>query len=134
MRTRRTSVLAYEKIKAEGLLSQLRFEVYEILYKHGPLTAGEAWSMYFPNRQRSSVSARMSELEARGVVYQVEERPCSLTSHQAIAWDVNASLPVDPPKKDFMKCPRCNGHGKLEVVSENHRVTEVRPMVQRDLF
>ena len=67
---RRTSIEVYQKIQAMGLLSQLRFEVYEVLVNHGPLTAGEVWDRFFKNkRQRSSISARMSELEERAVVY-----------------------------------------------------------------
>lgn len=115
MKIRRTSLQALAKIREEGLLSKLRFEVYECLFKHGPLTAGEAWSRYFPHRQRSSISARMSELEARGVVYQESERPCALTKNNAIAWDVTTNLPVDPPKLHFIACPHCSGKGKLTV-------------------
>lgn len=112
---RKTSVEVYRRIQEEGLLSKLRFEVYSILYKYGPLTAGECWSGFFPNRQRSSISARMSELEARGVVFQQSERICALTKNKAIAWATTDSLPVDPPaatKKE--PCPHCQGTGYLD--------------------
>jgi len=97
---RRTSIEVYQKIQAMGLLSQLRFEVYEVLVNHGPLTAGEVWDRFFKNkRQRSSISARMSELEERGVVYQACTRPCSYTGNNAIAWATTDNLPLDPAKK-----------------------------------
>ena len=38
---RQTSIDCYNKIKAEGLLSKRRLEVYEILFHHGQLTANE---------------------------------------------------------------------------------------------
>lgn len=38
---RDTSREAYNKIKEMGLLSQRRWEVYDILYSHGPMTGGE---------------------------------------------------------------------------------------------
>lgn len=95
-----TSLLAYEQIKAKGLLSRLRFEVYEAIFKNGPMTAGEVWSRYFKDvRQRSSISARMSELEARGVLEQYEIRPCEYTGNLSIAWYVTDQLPHEPNKK-----------------------------------
>lgn len=103
---RRTSIEAYRKIKADGTLSQLRFEVYDKLFHAGPMTAGECWSRYFKNtRQRSSISARMSELELRGVVYQVSEVRCGYTGNTSIAWDVTEHLPIRPKlvKKETIK-------------------------------
>ena len=94
MKTRNTSREVYERIKSEGLLSRLRFEVYEVLFQHGPLTASETWDRHLPNRQRSSISARFSELEAMHVVVGTKERRCGYTNNNAIAWDVTANLPV----------------------------------------
>lgn len=97
---RETSIEAYITIKEKGLLSQLRFEVYETLHNNGPMTAGEVWSRFFKDvRQRSSISARMSELEARGVLEQYEVRPCEYTGNLSIAWAVTDKLPHSPKKK-----------------------------------
>lgn len=114
---RRTSIEVFRKIEAEGLLSKLRFEVYRVLFHHGPLTAGECWSRFFKNeRQRSSISARMSELEERGVIYQVCERPCGYTKNTSIAWDVTDKLPIEikKAKHDKIKCSYCKGKGYIE--------------------
>ncbi len=126
---RPTSIEVYRRIKEEGLLSQLRFEVYEILYKYGPLTAGECWSGFFSNRQRSSISARMSELETRGVIYQQAERICGLTGNKAIAWATTDSLPADPtPAKKKEPCPHCMGTGYWD--DHERPVTKVKELFQ----
>lgn len=91
---RETSIECYRKIKEQGLLSQLRLEVYDVLYNYGPLTAGEMWSRFFiKQRQRSSISARFSELEEMGCVKVTSERPCGYTGKVSIAWDVTSELP-----------------------------------------
>ena len=111
---RQTSIDIYRRIEAEGLLSDLRFSVYKVLFEHGPLTAGEVWSRFFHSaRQRSSISARMSELEDRGVVFQAEERECGYTGNRAIAWDVTLNLPREPLKVPTEPCPHCKGKGKI---------------------
>lgn len=132
---RRTSIEIYRRIKEEGLLSQLRFEVYDVLYRYGPLTAGEAWSWYFSRRQRSSISARMSELEERGVVYQHEERVCGLTGNKAIAWATTDRLPVDPPKKEAKKpCPHCQGTGYYQEPQPAKTFERPAPTWKESLF
>jgi len=105
MRTvRNTSIEAYNQIKENNLLSKLRFEVYHALFHHGPLTQGELWSRYFPDKQRHSICPRFKELLDRDVIECVGERPCGYTGVQSMVWDVNAKLPkkirtTKPPTK-----------------------------------
>jgi len=111
----RTSLEVYHRIKSEGLLSQLRFEVYEILFRHGPLTAGEVWSRYFrERRQRSSISARMSELERRGAIVVHEARACGYTGNTSIAWRTTNNIPSEIDTETKIKCDHCNGKGYIK--------------------
>ena len=41
---RQTSIDCYNQIKAEGLLSKRRLEVYEAILKSAPCSSGEAFS------------------------------------------------------------------------------------------
>lgn len=93
--TRDTSIEIYRRIKEEGLLSKLRFDVYEVIFQHGPLTQMEAWQ-YFDKKhiQLRSVTPRFSELLERDVIGITRERPCKITGNLAIEWDVTNRLPV----------------------------------------
>ena len=108
---RSTSLQAYTAIKEGGLLSQLRFEVYEKIVEHGPMTANEMWGFYFKeSRQAHSISPRFSELESMGVLYQLMERKCRYTGNNAIVWDVTDNLPSKP-----VKAPK-----RMTAKQENH--------------
>jgi hypothetical protein len=90
---RQTSILAYEAVKASGKLSDMRWRVYDFLYKYGPLTGRELDAkMASPNETRTSYHKRLSELERMGLAYIVAERICSITGHQAIEWDVTGAM------------------------------------------
>lgn len=96
---RRTSLLAYNEIKNNGLLSKVRLLVYETLYQHGPMTAGElTLKLMHPNEVHPSYHRRLDELRERGVAERVGERPCNVTGHLADVWDVTDVVPVNPPK------------------------------------
>lgn len=111
--TRQTSIDAYRKIESEGLLSKRRFEVYSVLFKHGPLTTGEVWWNYFKDFgiSQNSINPRMSELVTAGVVCEVGTRECSITGQTCIQWDVTANLPIKYEKPKKIKCEQCKGKG-----------------------
>jgi hypothetical protein len=98
---RETSIEVYEKIKGEGLLSRRRFEVYAILYDHGPMTGNEiikvAKSMY-PDANQSGFNARLSELKKMGVAVEVGEKPDDVSGNRCYLWDVTSKLPTALPK------------------------------------
>lgn len=96
MTTRRTSALVYRQIQEEGLLSKLRFQVYAVLYDHGPLTCKEVLRYLPDGVERDSVSPRMKELVRLGVVAEHGERLCTVSDRQAVLWDVTDQLPVKP--------------------------------------
>lgn len=95
--TRRTSAAVYHQIESEGLLSRVRFLVYEILYHRGPLTAAEVWQR--TGESRVTISPRFAELLDRGVIYEVRERRCAVTGREVIEWDVTSNLPVESSKE-----------------------------------
>jgi len=97
--TRQTSINAYNKIKAEGLLGKLQAQVYDNLYHSGPLTIAECSQYHLPSIDSRSVSPRFAELEKKGVITTVGKRKCSVTGREVLLWDVTANLPAPVPKK-----------------------------------
>jgi hypothetical protein len=88
---RQTSVEVWKKINQQGLLPQMRLDVYNWLYRHGPATRNEVADSI--GMVRNDASTRLRELKIQGVVYEVRERPCTVTGHVIIEWDVTANLP-----------------------------------------
>lgn len=89
---RQTSIDVYTKIKAEGLLSRMRWRVYEALYLNGPLTGKELDQLLGTD----SAHKRLSELKALGVIEDSGEkvRACRVSGENVIEWDVTSNLPV----------------------------------------
>lgn len=99
--TRRTSAEAYYEIKANGLLSKRRFEVYEELYLGGPGTQTEVVHRIWAKRAHGlrrpgqpSFTPRFRELLKRGVIVEVCERPCKITGRNCIEWETTTNLPL----------------------------------------
>lgn len=88
---RQTSKSAYESIMRNGTLSQRRRDVYQVLYKEGPLSASEVCTRL--GLPRDSVSPRLSELQRLSIVREFGTKTCSITGQTVVAWDVTGSLP-----------------------------------------
>lgn len=97
--TRETSIEAYHKVKETGLLSTLRLAVFKILCENGPMTAGEMRKFTVPGMNSGVYGTRLSELQRMGVVMEKETRPCNVTGHRAIVWDITHEMPVKLEKK-----------------------------------
>jgi len=102
--TRQTSIAAYHEIKDSGLLSRRRWEVYDVLFRKGPLTANEAFVAFAKESGRallfdSNTRARFTELRDMGVAVELGVRQCSITGMTTILWDVTDRLPVALPKR-----------------------------------
>jgi hypothetical protein len=101
---RRTSIDAYNQIRAEGLLGRLQWIVYQWLYVRGPCTGGELMQSYRrenPDAKNSMIQnfeKRLSELRHLGVAYEIDRRPCTITGRRCIVWDVTDALPSKPDK------------------------------------
>lgn len=121
---RQTSIEAFNAIRDNGLLTGLQFEIYEILFQHGPMTAGEAAQVYrsrhaHTNRQRNEIAKRVSDLRAFGVVREIGSRPCRATGMRVLVWDVTDRL----PERDSVRlrpCPTCDGRGHLPPEAVQH--------------
>ena len=95
MTTRQTSINCFNQIKANGLLSKKRFEVYEALCNFAPCTSAEVLStMLSKNSAITSSRARFTELRELGVIYEKGTKKCTITGKTAIEWDLTDKLPI----------------------------------------
>ena len=93
MKTRQTSIDCYNEIKRDGSLSKMRFEVYSALLSMGrPSTTREVYETMNVIKQEAT---RFTELRKLGVIYEVQNRKCTITGRTSIEWDLTDRLPVD---------------------------------------
>jgi hypothetical protein len=89
---RQTSIECYNQIKASGLLTKARLQVYEALYNIGkPSTAREIFATMNIVKFEAT---RLTELRKMGAIYEVSTRKCSITNKNVIEWDLTDKLPV----------------------------------------
>tara|TARA_R110002012_G_scaffold311164_3_gene520472 strand:- start:704 stop:1126 length:423 start_codon:yes stop_codon:yes gene_type:complete len=94
MTTRQTSIDCYNEIKAKGLLSKKRLEVYKAILNNAPCTSSEAMVGNLNSTNVLSQSrARFTELRELGVIYERRERKCRVTGRNVIEWDLTDNLP-----------------------------------------
>lgn len=94
--TRPSQAWAYHEIRDRGLLSRLRFLVYEAIYENPPdITSGELDRLMSSSLQSwtRSASPRLNELVRLGVIEELPERKCSVTGMTVIAYRVSGELP-----------------------------------------
>jgi len=104
MKTRQTSIDCYNQIKNEGLLSKMRFRVYEAVLNNAPCTSAEVLStMLSKNSAITSSRARFTELREMGVIYEVQNRKCTITGRTSIEWDLTDRLPINIKKSNKTK-------------------------------
>lgn len=108
---KRTSTIAYEKIKKNGLLKKLEFDVYETICFYGPSTIKETWSILKNKYAETSVSPTFARLERRGVITTIGKRPCKITANTAYEWDATGKLPIKLEAPHREKCKTCDGKG-----------------------
>ena len=94
MNTRQTSIDCYNEIKANGLLSKRRLEVYDALYISAPCTSSEAIRNAKTTFGVFGVSSRFTELRDLGVIYEKGIKKCSVTGRNVIEWDLTDNLPI----------------------------------------
>lgn len=87
---RKTSIDILNKIKAEGLLSARRLQVYEHLFFYGPMTAMEVFKALKVNTNQSG---RFTELKKMGVISDMGEVECPVTGRTVTLWGVTNNLP-----------------------------------------
>ncbi len=114
---RETSIQAFNTIKENGLLSERRWRVYEILFKHGPMIGSQVAEAYREIYGRTSnsetVRNRLTELRDMGCVAEMGKTIDEKTGMSVIQWDVTKRVPVKVDKSKH-KCPTCKGKGFLK--------------------
>lgn len=116
---RDTSIEVYHQILAEGLITKREQEVYDALFRFGPLTGKEIVKvarMSGSTGQSDSLVPRLAQMREKEVVREVGERKCSVTGRNAILWDVTSKL----PKKAQQGCAV-----KMKVLKPTFNVVEV---------
>jgi hypothetical protein len=117
--TRETSIEAFNKIKENGLLSEKRLRVYEILFNNGPLIGADVSKIYSAKfgmvSKSETVRNRLTELRNAGVVKEVGKSFDKHTGMKVILWDVTKHLPERPSLNKERKetCPYCGGAGTV---------------------
>ena len=93
MQTRQTSIDCYKQIKRDGSLSRMRFKVYEALLLMGkPSTTREVYETMNVIKQEAT---RFTELRKLGVIYEVQNRKCTITGRTSIEWDLTDKQPIN---------------------------------------
>ena len=106
MKTRETSIDCYNQIKRDGSLSKMRFEVYSALLSMGkPSTTREVYETMNVIKQEAT---RFTELRKLGVIYEVQNRKCTITGRTSIEWDLTDRLPINIKKTNKTKRHRIN--------------------------
>ena len=88
---RQTSIDCYNKIREEGLLSNMRLIVLNAILENAPCTTSEA----LQNTKRKSIGfgSRFTELRNLGVIKEVGTKKCTVTGRTVIEWDyINSEM------------------------------------------
>ena len=102
---RDTSSLAFRSVMKSGLVSKRRKQVYEYVYKNGPVTCRQAMKDLAKQfvLGGSSFSTRFSELKRQGLIHEVGSTNDPDTGHKSILWDVTNNEPkkLEQPKTKY---------------------------------
>lgn len=106
-RYRRTSAQTFAEIKASGLLSNRRMQVYQILYHHGAMTGAQVAqvfkSKYGPTGHSENIRNRLTELRDMGCVVETGVVTCPISGRNVLQWQTNDEMPQKPPRKKTKK-------------------------------
>lgn len=96
-KVRQTSIDVYNEIRASGVLNEWQTNVWQCLYENGPMTQGELWDIYFPERQRHDICPRFAELKKMGAIEEVGKRKCAVTDRLCLVWATTNRIPSKTP-------------------------------------
>lgn len=104
MVVRKTSLETYKTIVNSGLLSDRRLQVYDILFKCGPMTGSQVSAkmreLYGQSGYSENVRNRITELVRSGCVEELCETTCPITRRKVLLFDVTDKLPVEPEEPE----------------------------------
>jgi len=135
--TRNTSIVVYNKIKSEGLLSKRRLEIYDIMYHNGPMTSSQAFEIINRNRKVSGISqsrARFTELRDMGVLEEMGTTECPITKNTVILWDVSGQLPTELVKGKTKKQKKAELIEKINQLGFRDDMTEESKALLRSIY
>lgn len=125
--TRDTSIDAYHAIQENGLLGRRQWQIYDVLYRHGPLTyagvcnflQGEMMIHISPH----GLGSRFSELREMGVIKEIGQEPDPVTKMTVLVYDVTSGI---PEKKNKWK------KSKKEIIEElNAELARAKSLLAR---
>lgn len=128
---RKTSLEAFEYIKSNGLLTKREFQVYEILFEHGPLTAHEIVSIArkkynLPDANQTGWNSRTGIMEKAGVIENVGEKAHPTSGRLNILWDVTDKKPLPREKKNPLDVLRVKIlKQKVKVTKESRKLNQL---------
>lgn len=96
---RQASDDSYRAIRENGLLVGASLAIYDILFRFGPLTAGEVFGVCIADnlghvKVKGAVCGRLTELSRKGVVRSLGRRKCGYTGQVVTLYDVTDRLPI----------------------------------------
>lgn len=127
---RSTSLEALAYITDTGILGRERTRCYEILFHHGPLAQFEFADFERDKHYGYTLSKRVSELVAMGLVQPVGVKVSPSTNRRCLTWDVTPKIPTTGYKGRRKKvrpfCPLCGRKNDDYDPSEADRAREER--------
>jgi len=97
---RSTSIRAYKKICEQGLVTKMKWKVYDALFCYGPATANEVfYTLGLNARNAANITTRLSELKKMGITKKIGKRNCTVTGMYVTLWEVTKKLPKNYKKK-----------------------------------
>lgn len=139
--TRRTSILSYHEVMESGLVGKRQRQIYDILYRRGPLTANQTWDILAIElgglRFDSNTRARFTELRELDLVYEAGETTDPITKKTVILWDVTENKPPEERPIKITKDKIINDQKKeIEWLKQqlSHAQDEIRRLKSGELF
>ena len=90
------------------------WKVYEILFKHGPLTGAQVSKQYKElydcSKHSETVRNRITELIQMNVVIEIGTIVCPISGKKVLLFDTNCNLPSKLPKR------KCKGRKKGDLI------------------
>ena len=93
--TAETSREAYEFCLTHGLVGDLEAKVYGVLVQHGPMNQVMAWNFLNqldPSLLRHSVTPRFASLKRKGLIREIEKRPCPFTGRATVFFEAVSGM------------------------------------------
>ena len=119
---RKTSIDAYNAIRASGLLSKMRLRVLEAIAFNDPCTSGEAFKWLMDKGEYSNPlsqsRARVTELKKLGVIREFGIRKCNVSGQKTLVYELtgngpNGKICNSTTTKKISLCLTCHKWGNI---------------------